>query len=116
MYLSRMQELEAKCAEAAAEMESIAAQDYHRQQTKKLTAFKGIKTLIALSFVTDIGDFRRFSNAHHFMAYLGLVPSERSSALNVAWVVSPRRATVTCGVCWQKPPGTTVAITPQVAI
>ena len=74
-----MQELEAKCAEAAAEVESIAAQACYRQQTKKLTAFKGIKTLIALSFVTDIGDFRRFANARQFMAYLGLVPSERSS-------------------------------------
>jgi transposase len=79
MYLSQMQELEAKCAEAAAEVESIAAQDSYRQQTKKLTAFKGIKTLIALSFVTDIGDFRRFASARQFMAYLGLVPSERSS-------------------------------------
>jgi len=79
MYLAQMQELEAKCAEAAAEVESIAAQDCYRQQTKKLTAFKGIKTLIALSFITDIGDFRRFTNARQFMAYLGLVPSERSS-------------------------------------
>ena len=79
MYLSQMQELEARCAEAAAEVESIAAQDCYRQQTKKLTAFKGIKTLIALSFVSDIGDFRRFASARQFMAYLGLVPSERSS-------------------------------------
>jgi len=66
MYLSQMQELEAKCAEAAAEVESIAAQDCYRQQTKKL---------IALSFITDIGDFRRFASAGQFMAYLGLVPS-----------------------------------------
>lgn len=79
MYLSQMQELEAKCSEAAAEVETIAAQDCYSQQTKKLTAFKGIKTLIALSFITDIGDFRRFSNARQFMAYLGLVPSEHSS-------------------------------------
>ncbi len=68
MYLSQMQELEAKCDEAAAEVESIASQDCYRTQTKKLTAFKGIKTLVALSFVTDIGDFRRFSTARQFMA------------------------------------------------
>ncbi len=79
MYLSQMQELEARCSEAATEVESIAAQECYRQQTKKLTAFKGIKTLIALSFVSDIGDFRRFASARQFMAYLGLVPSERSS-------------------------------------
>jgi transposase len=79
MYLSTIQELEGKCSEAAEEMEQIATQDRYREQTKKLAAFKGIKTLIALSFVADIGDFRRFPNARQFMAYLGLVPSEHSS-------------------------------------
>jgi len=79
MYLSTMQEIEGKCSEAAEEVEQIASQEPYRQQTKKLTAFKGIKTLIALSFVAEIGDFRRFPNARQFMAYLGLVPSERSS-------------------------------------
>jgi transposase len=79
MYLSTMQELEAKCSEAAEEVEQIAAQERYREQTKKLCAFKGIKTLIALSFVADIGDFRRFANAGQFMAFLGLVPSEHSS-------------------------------------
>jgi transposase len=79
MYLSTMQEIEGKCAEAAEEIEQIASQERYREQTKKLTAFKGIKTLIALSFVADIGDFRRFSSARQFMAYLGVVPSEHSS-------------------------------------
>ncbi len=79
MYLSQMQELQGRCAEAAAEVESIAAQDCYGPQTRKLTAFKGIKTLTALSFITDIGDFRRFATARQFMAFLGLVPSERSS-------------------------------------
>jgi transposase len=32
-----------------------------------------------LSFIAEIGDFRRFSSAAQFMAFLGLVPSERSS-------------------------------------
>ena len=116
MYLAQMQELEAKCAEAAAEVESIAAQDCYRQQTKKLTAFKGIKTLIALSFITDIGDFRRFANAKQFMAYLGLVPSERSSGNKRRKAASPKRAIVTCGVSWWRLPGIIEAITPAVAI
>ena len=79
MYLATMQELEGKCSEAAEEVEKIAAQERYREQTKKLCAFKGIKTLIALSFVAEIGDFRRFPNARQFMAFLGLVPSEHSS-------------------------------------
>src|ERR1700690_973418 len=53
MYLSTMQEIEGKCTEAAEEVEQIASQERYREQTKKLTAFKGIKTLIALSFVAE---------------------------------------------------------------
>ncbi len=83
MYLSQIQELGARCAEVASEVESIAAQDCYRQRTQKLTAFKGIKTLIALSFVADIGDFRRFASARQFMAYLGLVPGQQSPEASV---------------------------------
>ena len=36
-------------------------------------------TLIALSLIVEIGDFRRFASAEQFMAFLGLVPSEHSS-------------------------------------
>ena len=61
------------------EVESIAPRSRYREQTKKLSAFKGIKTLIALSFIAEIGDFRRFPSARQFMAFLGLVPSEHSS-------------------------------------
>jgi transposase len=79
MYLAQLQQLEATCAELAAEVEQIAADENYRQATKTLAAFKGIKTLIALSLVAEIGDFRRFASAQQFMAFLGLVPSERSS-------------------------------------
>jgi transposase len=79
MYLGHMQEMEATCAELATEVEQLATEQPYQEATKKLTAFKGIKTLTAMSFVADIGDFRRFSTARQFMAFLGLVPSERSS-------------------------------------
>ncbi|MBF9018027.1 MULTISPECIES: transposase [unclassified Oceanispirochaeta] len=36
-------------------------------------------TITALSFIVEIGDFRRFVNAKSFMTYMGLVPSEYSS-------------------------------------
>ena len=78
-YLARLQELESTCSQLAAEVESIAQGDRYRDSVRTLSAFKGIKTLIALSFITEIGDFRRFSSAAQFMAFLGLVPSEHSS-------------------------------------
>ena len=44
-----------------------------------LRVFRGIDTLIAVTLVTEIGDISRFSNPRQLMAWLGLVPSERSS-------------------------------------
>jgi transposase len=79
MYLAHLLELEHKCAEVAAVAEHIAEEQRYREPVKTLCAFKGIKTLTALSFVCEIGDFRRFATAGQFMAFLGLVPSERSS-------------------------------------
>jgi transposase len=78
-YLARLQELESTCSQLASEVEGIAEGDRYREPVRTLSAFKGIKTLIALSFITEIGDFRRFSSAAQFMAFLGLVPSEHSS-------------------------------------
>ena len=36
-------------------------------------------TLTALALVAEIGDFTRFRTAEEFIAFVGLVPSERSS-------------------------------------
>ena len=48
-------------------------------KTRILRAFRGIDYITALSFTTEIGDFRRFATAESFMCFLGLVPGENSS-------------------------------------
>ena len=78
-YLARLQELECTGSQLAVQVESIAQEECYREAVKTLSAFKGIKTLIALSFIAEIGDFHQFSCAAQFMAFLGLVPSEHSS-------------------------------------
>jgi transposase len=78
-YFARLQELECTGSQLAVQIESTAQEDRYREAVRTLSAFKGIKTLIALSFIAEIGDFRRFSCAAQFMAFLGLVPSEHSS-------------------------------------
>src|SRR6266540_4012665 len=45
----------------------------------RLRCLRGIDTLTALALVAEIGDFARFKTAEEFMAFVGLVPSERSS-------------------------------------
>src|SRR5262249_62360700 len=42
-------------------------------------AMRGVSFLVAVTFVAEIGDLQRFDNPRQLMAFLGLVPSERST-------------------------------------
>jgi transposase len=50
-----------------------------RELVARLRCLRGVDTLTALALVAEIGDFGRFRTAEEFMAFVGLVPSERSS-------------------------------------
>lgn len=78
-YVAEASRLEEKRARLAARVEAIAEDPEYSSAVNILRAFRGIGTLTALSFVVEVGDYRRFSLAEEFMAFLGLVPSERSS-------------------------------------
>jgi transposase len=45
----------------------------------RLRCLRGIDTLSAMALIAEICDFARFEHPRELMAYLGLVPSERSS-------------------------------------
>lgn len=45
-----------------------------------LTALRGVDVVIAAAVMAEVGDFARFASARQLMSYLGLVPSEHSSA------------------------------------
>ena len=40
---------------------------------------RGVSFLAAVTFVAEIGDVRRFDSPRQLMAFLGLVPGERST-------------------------------------
>jgi transposase len=42
-------------------------------------ALRGVSFVVAITFVAEIGDVRRFSTPGQLMAFLGLVPSERTT-------------------------------------
>lgn len=46
---------------------------------RALQALRGVELVNAVTFVTEIGDVRRFDSPRQLMGYLGLVPSERST-------------------------------------
>ena len=50
-----------------------------RKNVRKLSCFIGIITVTALTVLTEVGDFKRFSSARHFASYIGPTPGEDSS-------------------------------------
>ena len=60
-------------------IEELAGGEEYHENVKKLICFLGVKTVTALSVLTEVGDFNRFASAQHFASYIGLTPGEDSS-------------------------------------
>ena len=60
-------------------LEEIAEDGEVKAKVKKLTCFCGIDTLTAVSIVSEVGDFMRFSRAWDFANFVGLSVGEHSS-------------------------------------
>ena len=54
-----------------------------RRSSQALQAMRGVGLIVAVTVAAEVGDFSRFANPRQLMAYLGLVPSERSSGSTV---------------------------------
>ena len=61
------------------EVELLAESEEYREIVGLLCCFHGIKTLTAITIITEIFEFGRFESPRHLMSYLGLTPSEDSS-------------------------------------
>ena len=55
---------------------------------ERLQALRGVSLIVAVTFMVEVGDIRRFEHPRQLMAYLGLVPSERSTGDNVRRVLA----------------------------
>lgn len=78
-YLYKIKDIELRLKDMESTIEQIATKEGYRENVSRLRCFKGIDTLIALSVICEIGDFRRFASAGAFMSFLGIVPREHSS-------------------------------------
>ena len=87
------------------QIEKIAFSSLYRPFVQRLTCFRGISTLAAMTLVTEIGDWRRFERPSQLMAFLGLVPSEDSSEIAFVRAPSPRPATVAVATSSSRLPG-----------
>lgn len=78
-YLTEMQHCIQRLESLDREVEKLAASEPYRQIVGLLCCFHGIDTLTAITTITEVFEFGRFSCPGELMSYLGLTPSESSS-------------------------------------
>lgn len=61
-------------------IEEFSHEDAYEEPVAKISCFKGIDTLSAMKIHISVSDFQRFPTAKAFMANLGMLPGENSSA------------------------------------
>lgn len=61
-------------------IEELSHTERYQENVGKLGCFVGISTHIAMSLLSEVGDFHRFPTAEHFASFLGLVPKQHSSS------------------------------------
>lgn len=64
-------------------LEQLAGTDAYGERVALLQTLPGVGTIVAMEFLLELQDIRRFSSAKALSAYLGLTPSEHSSGEHV---------------------------------
>ena len=78
-HLLALDQLEGRLRALDAKLEAQAQEPAYAQPVAHLRCFRGIDTRSALAIVAELHDWRRFPSPRPLMAYLGVVPGERSS-------------------------------------
>ena len=77
--LDHLEYIESQQRSLDAEIEQWSRREPWRATVEALQCFRGIRTLTAMTLVTEIGDIRRFGHPDQLMGYTGLVSMEHSS-------------------------------------
>lgn len=79
-YLQAIEQLEQRLRWLEQHIEAASQMPAYVEAVGALRCFRGIDTLTAMGLVAELHDFMRFDSPRGLMAFLGLVPSEFSSA------------------------------------
>ena len=82
-YIHAVQDAEARRDRLTRQIEELLPNWSMAPVVAALQAMRGVALVVAVTVVAEVGDFRRFANPRQLMAYLGLVPSERSSGTTI---------------------------------
>lgn len=79
-YMLDIEQIAARVDSLNAALEQVAQSETYAERVGWLRCFRGIDTVTAMTLLAEIHDFRRFEHPRQLMSYLGLTPSEHTSA------------------------------------
>jgi transposase len=79
-YLQALDQVEQRLRALEQHIEAVSQQPAYAEPVGALRCFRGIDTITAMGLLAELHDFMRFDSARGLMAFLGVVPSEFSSA------------------------------------
>lgn len=80
-YVLTVEQAEQRVARLEEQIQELSESEEYREAVGVLRSFRGVDTLTAMVFVTELYDFGRFESPRALMGYLGLVPGERSTGV-----------------------------------
>ena len=78
-YLDAVDEIEGRVERLTGRIRDLVPAWSMAPVVEALQAMRGVSLVVAAALVAEVGDMRRFDNPRQLMAFLGLVPSERST-------------------------------------
>lgn len=78
--IGQIEQLEERISRLETHMELLYAEWTHKPIVDAVMALKGFQLIAAMMVVSEVGDFVRFTHPKQLMGYLGLTPSEYTSA------------------------------------
>lgn len=78
-YMLGMVQIEERLKTLEAHIERISQTDHYKKHVGWLKCFRGIKTITAMTILSELYCFSRFRSPKKLMSFLGVVPSEHSS-------------------------------------
>ena len=79
-YLLAIEQTDERLRSLDAKLAALSGQEPYATPVAWLRCFRGIDTTSAMMIVAELHDIRRFQTARDLMSYLGITPSEHSSA------------------------------------
>lgn len=79
ILLHQLEKLDEGIAKYEKEIELLAEKERYKKKKDALNCFRGISTLTAMTFITEIGDVKRFKHPKQLTSYCGLDVAEYSS-------------------------------------